>query len=112
MPRHTRNNNNTLTAPLLYPKFTKEDRFQISHDQAIKALHKSIDFSNQRPNGWDTIRIDEVLSDAQKALLTMNAELASFLLLRDNLEVAVMNLTRAKEAAAAVAEAWGTSQEN
>ena len=49
---------------------------------------------------------------AELSSTTMNAELVSFLLLHDNLEVVIMTLTKAKEAAAKAAEGWGTSQEN
>lgn len=110
--RRSRHNNNNDTTPLQYPKFTRDDRFQLAQDQCARAHDKAIEFFNQVATGWGIHVPNDVLSDAQKALSAINREMAPALMLRDQLEVAVMNLTRVKEEVDTRTGGWGNVPAN
>ncbi|KAF7964667.1 hypothetical protein HWV62_4307 [Athelia sp. TMB] len=101
MPRHNNRRNhvnlNKKDAPLHYPKYSKGDNFVLTNDQAKRALDLVTEFSNQQSSSWGPFCPNHVLAEAQKALNTINFEMASTLMLHDHLEVAVINLTRMKE---------------
>ncbi|KAF7966772.1 hypothetical protein HWV62_37045 [Athelia sp. TMB] len=100
MPRHNNRRNrvnlNKKDAPLQYPKYSKGNSVVLASVQARRALDLVTEFSNQQLSSWGPFCPNHVLAEAQKALNTINFKTASTLMLRDHLEVAVMNLTRMK----------------
>lgn len=105
MPRHnnrrnnrrSRHSNNNDTTSLHYPKYSKGDSFVLANDQGKRALDLVTEFFNQQLSSWGPFCPNHVLAEAQKALNAINLETASTLMLRNLLEVTVINLTRMKD---------------
>lgn len=64
--------------------------------KAERAICDSIDYSNKPDIGWGTTRGVEILSDAQKAMYALNVQLAPLLMARENLEMAIITMEKAK----------------
>lgn len=64
--------------------------------KAERAICDSIDYSNKPDIGWGTTRGVEILSDAQKAMYALNVQLARLLMARENLEMAIITMEKAK----------------
>lgn len=99
MPRHTSN--------ARYPLVTKEDKLQAILIAAQHAVHDSIEYSNSPSKGWTKICREDALSAAQKAMYTLNVELAPLLMARDNLEMAIITLSNTEKEIAT----WGNTED-
>lgn len=87
----------TNASPYPQQPITRTDRLDVVLQMAKLAIHESIDYSNKPDLGWGTTKREEILSEAQKAMYSLNIELAPLLMARDNLEHAIISMERAKE---------------
>lgn len=85
----------TNSSPYPQPT-TRVDRLDVALQMAKLAIHESIDYSNRPDLGWGTTRREEILSEAQKAMYSLNVELAPLLMARENLEHAIITMSKEK----------------